>query len=204
MRPTLPQHDSHAFAAGPLVLAAMILVAALTRLLPHPPNFSPIGAVALFAGACFVRRGWAVAVPLLALLVSDLALGLLHGALDLGWTQDTALYLDYLLSGHSIAIYACTLLSVLLGFGLRVRARPARVLGYGIASSVLFFLTSNLVAWLAAAPGEPCTAGLGACYVAGLPFFQWTLAGTLFYAALLFGGFALLRRGVPALRPQTV
>ncbi|MBS7456125.1 DUF6580 family putative transport protein [Coralloluteibacterium stylophorae] len=204
MRPTSPPHDSHTFAAGPLVLAALILVAALTRLLPHPPNFSPIGAIALFGGAHFARRGWAIAVPLLALLVSDLALGLLHGALDLGWTQDTRLYVDYLLSGHSAAIYACSLLSVLLGFGLRGRARPARVLGFGIASAVAFFLTSNLVAWLLAVPGEPCTTGLGACYLAGLPFFQWTLAGTLFYAAPLFGGFALLRRGLPALRPQTV
>ena len=46
--------------------------------------------------------------------------------------------------------------------------------------------------------------GLGASYVAGIPFFQWTVLGTLFYSALLFGGFALLRSKLPALRAQTV
>jgi hypothetical protein len=54
-------------------------------------------------------------------------------------------------------------------------------------------------------PGYPaCTTGLVPCYAAAVPFFQWTVLGTLFYSALLFGGFALLRRAVPALRAQTV
>ena len=69
---------------------------------------------------------------------------------------------------------------------------------------VLFFLVTNFGAWLGSAGFYPQTAaGLGAAYVAGIPFFQWTVLGTLAYAAILFGGFALLRRRVPALRAQT-
>ena len=77
-------------------------------------------------------------------------------------------------------------------------------LGYSLAGSVLFFAVTSFGAWLGSAGFYPQTAaGLGAAYVAGIPFFQWTVLGTLAYAAILFGGFALLRRRVPALRAQT-
>jgi hypothetical protein len=174
---------------GPWVLAAMIVLAALTRLLPHPPNFSPVEAVALFGGAYFASRWLALAVPLLAMFVSDLALGLVNGGI----------YFDYFASAHFLAIYACIALSTVLGFGLRGRATGPRVLGYSLAGSVLFFLVTNALSGTSF-----CATGLLSCYAAGLPFFQWTVLGTLFYAALLFGGWALLRQRVPVLRAQTV
>jgi len=189
------------FAPGPLLLAALIFVAALTRLLPHPPNFSPVEAVALFGGAYFASRSWALLVPLAGLLASDLALGAMNGGTYLQYFT-TSTYLPSLL-----AIYACVALCSLLGFGLRGRVNGTRVLGYSLAGSVLFFLISNFATWLTAVvvPGYPaCNAGLGACYAAAIPFFQWTVLGTLFYSALLFGGFALLRQKLPALRAQTV
>lgn len=185
------------FAPGPLLLIAMIALAALSRLLPHPPNFSPIEAVALFGGAHFARRWLGVLVPLLAMFVSDLALGLINGGI----------YLDYFVSAHFLSIYLCIALSSLLGFALRGRSSGGRVLACSLAGSVLFFLISNFVVWLTASPQDAspaCSIGLGSCYVAAIPFFQWTVLGTLFYAALLFGGFGLLRAHVPALRAQTV
>ena len=189
------------FAPGPLLLAALIVLAALTRLLPHPPNFSPVEAIALFGGAYFASRKWALLVPLAALLLSDLALGAIHGGTYLQYFSSAA-YLPGML-----AIYACVALCSVLGFGLRGRVDGARVLGYSLAGSVLFFVLSNFATWLTAivVPGYPaCNAGLAACYAAGIPFFQWTVLGTLFYSALLFGGFALLRRRLPALHAQTV
>ena len=181
-------------APGPWVLAALILVAALSRLLPHPPNFSPVEAIALFGGAFFASRALAVLVPLLAMLVADLALGLLHGGLYAGWFGSAGFWL----------VYLCIAASVVLGFGLRGRARAGRVLAYCLAGSVLFFVVTNFAAWIAS-PFYPQTpAGLMASFVAGIPFFKWTLLGTLAYAALLFGGFALLRRRLPVLRTQTV
>lgn len=186
---------------GPLVLAAMIALAALSRLLPLPPNFAPIEAVALFGGAYFASRRLALAVPLLAMLVSDLVLGLIRGATYLEYFT-TATYLPSLL-----AIYTCIAVTTVLGFGLRGQVSGARVLGYALLGSVLFFVFSNFATWLTAitvVDFSACTTGLLPCYVAALPFFKWTLLGTLFYSALLFGGFAVLRKRVPALRAQTV
>ena len=183
-----------AFAPGPLVLAGLIIAAALTRLLPHPPNFSPVEAIALFGGAYFAAKQWAFLVPLLAMLFSDLALGALHGA-------DYASYLG----GVSFwSVYACVALSVALGFGLRGKVTGEHVLGYALAGSVLFFAVTNFTAWLSNPIYPRTAAGLAAAYVAGIPFFRWTVFGTLAYGALLFGGFALLRRQLPALRAQTL
>lgn len=182
---------------GPWVLGALILIAALTRLIPHPPNFSPVEAVALFGGAYFASRWFAVAVPLIAMFMSDLLLGLVNGGI----------YFEYFASAHFLGVYACIALSAVLGFGLRGRVSGPRVLGYSLLGSAIFFIVTNFAVWLTATPltGHPaCVAGLSTCYVAALPFFQWTLLGTLFYSALLFGGFALLRARLPQLRVQTV
>ena len=181
-------------APGPLVLAALIFIAALSRVLPHPPNFSPIEAVALFGGAYFASRRWALIVPLVAMFASDLALGLANGGI----------YWDYFASAGYLLVYACIALSTLLGFGLRGKVNGSRVLGYSLAGSLLFFVVTNFGAWLGNPAYPQNAAGLSAAYVAGIPFFQWTVLGTLFYAALLFGGFELLRKRVPALRAQTV
>ena len=183
-------------ALGPLLLAGLIIAAALTRLLPQPPNFSPVIAIALFAGAYFANRRWAVLVPLAAMLVSDLALAATQGGL----------YLQHLASPVALSVYACILLSTLLGFGLRGKVSGGRVLGGAVAGSVLFFAVTNFMVWLGTGPTSAnvaCQAGLAPCYAAAIPFFHWTLLGTLFWSAVLFGGFELLRRRVPALRAQT-
>lgn len=186
--------NTSSIAPGPLVLGAMILVAAMTRVVPHPWNFSPVEAIALFGGAYFASRALAVAVPLLALFLSDLGLALIHGGS----------YFTYFASASFWLVYLCIALSAVLGFGLRGKVTGARVLGYSLVGSVLFFVFTNFGAWIGSAMYPQNAAGLAAAYIAGVPFFQWTVMGTLFYAALLFGGFSLLRQRMPALRPQTV
>lgn len=183
-------------APGPLLLTGLIVAAALTRLLPQPPNFSPAMAIALFAGAYFAGRRWAVLVPLAAMLVSDLALAATHGGV----------YLQHMTSPVALSVYACILLCTLMGFGLRGKVSGASVLGGSVAGSVLFFAVTNFMVWATATmvPGHAhCVAGLAPCYAAAIPFFHWSLLGTLFWSAVLFGGFELLRRRVPALRAQT-
>jgi hypothetical protein len=179
---------------GPLVLAGLILVAALSRVLPHPPNVSPVEAIALFGGAYFMSRRWAAVVPLLAMLVSDVVLSAVHGG-D---------YASYLGGASFWSVYACIALSVVLGFGLRGRVSGARVLGYALAGSLLFFVVTNAGAWWSDPIYPRNVQGLAAAYIAGIPFFRWTLLGTLFYSAALFGGFSLLRSQLPALRAQTL
>ncbi len=189
----MPSKSPNLLASGPLSLIGIILLAAVSRLLPHPPNFSPVEAVALFGGAYFAQRMTAIWVPLAAMFISDLALGLINGGS----------YSEYFLSAGFGLVYLCIALSTVLGFGLRGRVTGMRVLGYSLLGSVLFFLVTNFGAWLGS-PLYPATgAGLAAAYVAGIPFFQNTLLGTLFYSTLMFGTFAALRRHNPGLALQT-
>ena len=188
--------SNRSIAPGPWVLVAMIVAAAMSRLLPHPPNFSPVEAIALFGGAYFASRAWAVLVPLAAMLISDVVLAALNGG--------SYSFANYFASTSFWLVYGCIAVSTALGFGLRGKVGGARVLGYSLLGSVLFFLTTNFGAWLGSTMYPQNGAGLAAAYAAGIPFFQWTVLGTLFYSALLFGGFALLRRQLPMLRAQTV
>ncbi|MGH8084768.1 MAG: DUF6580 family putative transport protein [Lysobacter sp.] len=182
------------FAAGPLVLVGLIVLAALTRVLPHPPNFSPVAAIALFGGAYFANRSWALIVPLVGLFLSDLVLASINGGLYASWFGSTGIWL----------VYGCIALTTVMGLGLRGKVGGASVLGYSLAGSVLFFVVTNFGAWLSDPMYPKTIAGLTAAYAAGIPFFQWSVLGTLFYAAILFGGFAALRSQLPALRSQTV
>ena len=165
-----------------LTLLTAILAAAALRLVPHPPNFTPIGAMALFSGAYLGRRGAvALVAPLGALFLSDLVLGFYRGM---------------------PTVYFSVALIVIIGWMALRRVSPIRVGGAAIASSVLFFVLTNFGMWLSSGFYPRTLAGLEACYVAAIPFFQNTVAGDLFYAAVLFGGFALLERTVPALRSR--
>ena len=119
-----------AFAPGPLVLTGLIVAAALSRLLPHPPNFSPVEAIALFGGACFASRQLALFVPIAALLLSDLVLGAVLGASYAGYIGGVSFW----------SVYACIALSTVLGYGLRGRATgdagaPGSTLGAGAAAT---------------------------------------------------------------------
>jgi hypothetical protein len=162
-----------------IALLSAIVAAAALRLVPHPPNFTPIGAMALFSGAYFGRRGLAFVAPLAALFLSDLVLGFYHG---MG------------------TVYFSVALIVMLGAIALRRASAPRVGVAAIASSVLFFAITNFGMWLFSGFYPLTAAGLAACFVAAIPFFQNTVAGDLFYAALLFGGFVLAERFVPRLR----
>jgi hypothetical protein len=164
-----------------LTVLAAIVAAAAFRLVPHFPNFTPIGAMALFGGAYFGKRGLAFVAPIAAMLLSDAIIGFHSGILF---------------------VYASVALIVLLGQLALSRPTVLRVGAAALASSVLFFVITNFGTWLLSGMYPMTLSGLAACYVAAIPFFQNTIAGDLFYSALLFGGFALLERSVPALRPQ--
>ena len=161
-----------------VALLTAIVVAAALRLVPHPPNFTPIGAMALFSGAYLGRKALAFAAPLGALLLSDLVLGFYHG---------------------QATVYFSVALIVMLGMVALSRVSPLRVAGAAIVSSVLFFVITNFGMWMFSGFYPRTMAGLEACYVAAIPFFQNTVAGDLFYATLLFGSFRVAELLVPAL-----
>lgn len=154
-------------------VGALIAAAAASRLLPHPPNFTPLAAMALLSGACLPSGSAALAVPLAAMLASDLVIGL-HDQMP--------------------GVYLSFALTVLLGRLLRRRRRPVAVALASAAASVLFFLLTNLGVWARGVLYPPTLEGLASCYVAAVPFFRRTFLGDLLYVAALFGGLALLER----------
>lgn len=167
-----------------LTLCALIALAVATRLVIFffpgviPYNFTPVEALGLFGGAWFADRRSAFIVPLAAMAVSDLVIGL-YPLLPL--------------------VYACIAGSVLLGFRLRTRRSTLRISVAAIVSSTGFYVVTNFGVWAASGMYPHTLAGLIACYVAGVPFYPATLAGTLLWSGVLFGGYALLARRWPVL-----
>lgn len=171
----------------------LVLAAAFSRILPHPYNFTPIGGMALFAGAVFSRHAYSWAIPFLALWISDLVLNN---------TIYSSFYTGFQWMGHPGTILGFALI-FLLGRAARGGWQPLRLAGLSLGGSLVFFLVSNFTCWAAPASLYSKDApGLLACYAAGLPFFGGTLVGDLFYNTVLFGGWYLLSQRQPQL--QTV
>ena len=165
--------------------AALSLTAlgAIARLLPHPPNFAPVGATSLFSGARLPV--WqAYLVPMALLAVTDPILSPLYGYQP---------YTKYLLFS-----YASFLISVWLGRRIRNTESIARIAAVTVLNSVQFYLVTNFGSWLWFGAYPHTASGLAACYTAAIPFFGWTFAGDLFYTGLLFGLHAWLTRTVAA------
>jgi len=163
------------------VALLLTLVAAFLRLLPHPPNFTPVGAVALFGGARL--RGWqACAVPLLAMLLTDPILSQRAGFAPYSWS--------------SLIIYGCFLINVALGrVFLSHSSNPGRIAAVVLAGSTQFFLITNFASWIGHGGLYPHTfSGLVECYTLALPFFGRTILGDLFYTGVLFSVYALVSR----------
>ena len=162
-----------------LLALVIIAIAAALRIAPHPWNFTPVGAMALFSGAVIKNRRLAFVVPLLALFLGDVFIGF-HKLMPV--------------------VYASFLVSVAIGFWLRDRRSAGRISAATLAGAIQFFLVTNFAVWAFGLSYPRTSAGLVACYVAGIPFFWNTLAGDAVYAVLFFGTFALAERLFPALR----
>ena len=161
------------------MLYLYVLAATALRLLPHPWNVTPLGAMFLFSGAAFRSKRDSLLVPLVALLVSDYAVvRFLYGG-KYGWFSPYT-WVGFVLVG-------------LIGWTLRNKVTWARVVVASLAGSVVFFWVSNLGVWVGWKLYPHTLAGLVDCYVAALPFFRNTLLGDLGYAALMFGSYRWLR-----------
>ena len=162
-----------------LAIIGMIIIAAASTLFPHPPNFTPLAAIALFAGAHLNDRRAAYAVTLGTLLLRDAVIGF-HLLMPV--------------------IYVCYAINVMLGLWLRANQRPWRVVGAAALGSMIFFIVTNLAVWAALGSYPHTPGGLLSCYVAAIPYFRNTVASDLLYSVLMFGGFALAQARMPSLR----
>ena len=147
-------------------LVSLIFFAILSRFLPHPPNFTPIAAIALLSSKGFDNRWVVFLIPIVSLFISDLFIGL-HATIPF--------------------IYISFILIALLGMYVK-KINIVSVL----LSSTIFFLVSNFGVWLLYYPIS--TEGLVQCYTLALPFFFNTVLGDLVYGALLIYPFYALQR----------
>lgn len=156
----------------------VILLAAFSRLLPHPMNFTPITALALFGGV-YLDKKHTFIVPIAAMLISDYFIGFYSG---MSW------------------VYASILAICCIGLWLRNHRGVGSTVAATFAGSVLFFIVTNFGVWISAQVSYPYTAaGLVQCYIAAIPFFRNSLAGDFLYVGVMFGAYELARKVLPSL-----
>ncbi len=148
-------------------LIGVVALLAMFRFVPHPPNVTPVAAMALFAGAYFSNRALALIIPLAAMALSDMVLGF----------HSTVWY-----------VYAGVMLTVLIGSALQ-RFSILRVGVAAILASLLFFIITNFGAWLHHDMYPQNIVGLLQSYIAGLPFLRNSLIANLIFSYLVFYGF---------------
>ncbi len=166
-----------------IFIISAIFIVAISRLFPHIPNFTPLAAMALFGGAYLTDKRLAFIAPLLALLISDMAMQVMFG-----WGfHNTMIY-----------VYIGFILTTFIGTMVQRSISVKSVAAGSIISSVLFFIITNYGVW-AASGYQMGLAGLEATYLLGVPFFGPTLAGDLFFNGILFGAFYLAQVKFPAL-----
>jgi len=161
------------------VIATLVTLSAVLRVVPHPWNLTPVGAMALFSGAMFRNRWIAFLLPLASLFAGDLFVGF-HKLM--------------------LIVYASFAISVAIGRWLRENRSLARIGGAVFLGAAQFFVITNFAMWALGGYHPKTAAGLATCFMAGVPFFWNTLAGDALYAGILFGGFALAGKILPGLR----
>jgi len=149
----------------------MIILAALVRFIPHPPNFAPIAALALFGGKYYTDKKLAFVVPILVMIITDAVIGF-----------------HYLIP----MVYFSFLLIVVIGLLLRKTNKVSWLVAGSIAASTLFFVLTNFYEWYAGILYPQTFSGLITCYVAAIPFYFNTLIADLFFFIVMSMTFEFL------------
>ncbi|KKU26137.1 MAG: hypothetical protein UX39_C0012G0014 [Candidatus Magasanikbacteria bacterium GW2011_GWA2_46_17] len=159
---------------SPVSILLLLILGVATRLLPHPANFTSIGALALFGGLYLPKR-WAIVAPIIIMFTSDKFIGFYS------WPIMLSVYASFFIMG-------------LIGLSLRNRKKIRLILGGTLLGSVLFFLITNWAVWAFGTMYAHSLTGLLESYFAALPFFRNSLAGDLFYTTVLVGGYEFITR----------
>jgi len=173
------------------ILISILIGVGMIRLIPHYPNFTPIGAMALFGGTYISKKWQAFLLPLGSLFISDIAINY------------TIYHKIILLHSMWFGVYGSFSLIVCLGSFLQKKVNARNVIFSSLSASIIFFLISNFIVWVV----DPINiypnteTGLLACYVAGLPYLLGTVFGDLFYSAILFTLFEYAQSRFLILKP---
>ena len=178
-------------------MAVIVFLAGASRIFPHPPNFSPILAIALFGAAHFSKKWQAVFIPMFAVWLSDLFINNFVYS-----NQGTGFIWFYSGFYWQYASYLIIILSSILVFKNKISI--SKTLGASLGSSMAFFLLSNFGVWAGSGMYMKNLGGLTACYVAGLPFLQNTIVSNVLFTTVLFGSYYLIQVQYSSLKNENL
>ncbi len=177
------------------MITVIVLIAAMTRLIPHPANFSPVGAMALFGSAYYSKRYLAFLIPVISMWISDLFLNNIVYSVFFN-------HFVWFYPGSTFT-YISFILIALIGISLLKKISVRNLLVSALLASVIFFIVSNFGVWFSSGMYPRNLEGLISCYIAGIPFFKNTIFGNLFYTITMFGLFELFAKKFNWLRLST-
>jgi hypothetical protein len=152
-----------------VILAVLIALGVAGRLLPHPPNFTPMAAIALFAGFIFVKRYMAIVAVVVTMLLCDY---FAFGSLSANWFGSKSMFV----------VYLALLFPIVFKNFLQRKLGALRIAGAALASSTVFFIATNFAVWAFSPMYAKTFEGLVLCYTMAIPFFQNTIAGDLVWS----------------------
>ncbi len=161
----------------PAFVLLVIVLAAFSRILPHPGNFSPLAAISLVGGLFFSQKYWAIIVPLLSVWISDLFIN--NVIYSQYYSEFTWFYDGFYWQ------YASYVLIGLMGLSFKQNLSFFKLFGMSLSGSILFFIISNFGCFMGSEIYSKDLGGLILCYGAGIPFFSATVLGDMFYTLSL-------------------
>ena len=156
------------------LIILFILLGVFTRLIPHPPNFTAIGSIAVFSGAFFYNKKIACLLPIIIMWISDIILGY-----DIIWS-----------------VYLSFLIIVCLGFTIQKNQSLLKIINISILASIVFFIITNLAVYISSPLYQKNILGLIECYTLAIPFFFNTLSSQIIYSSIMFVGFNTLHNAI--------
>jgi hypothetical protein len=170
-------------------LFGVVMIIAFTRLIPHPPNLTALGGIAILGGAMYKNGFKALLIPLAALFVSDLVL---NNTIYSGYFEGFTLFTE-----GAIFIYSGFVGMALVGRFLLQKWSIGNALSSAVLGSAIFYLMTNFGAWYGNPLYTQDLSGLMTAYAAGAPFFPNTLLGTTVSLLLLNAGFKWVSNNKP-------
>ena len=156
------------------LIIVFILLGIITRIIPHPPNFTSLLAIALFSGAYIKNQYMAILIPLLIMFISDLIIGL----------------------PISTSVYISFVFITLIGGSLQNNTTGVKIIKSSILASIVFFIITNFTVFITSGMYTKNLLGFVECYIAAIPFFTNTLISTITYSIIMFFSFKLIHRKV--------
>lgn len=157
------------------ILFALAVLVSFSRLLPHPDNFAPMTAIALFVGFFLGKSSKSFIYPIIMVIISDALISIVKGT-------------NYFYEGIEI-VYLCYALIAIIGMKFQQNTSLVSIIKYSLAGSILFFLVTNFAYFLSGITYPLTSQGLMDCFTAAIPFFRNSLVGDVFYSVILFSAY---------------